>query len=76
MPFVDRQGLPSVIEGEAGHSRPAGKTISMVLIDRRPLTRECLSRWLQEESPDRNLVSIGSPVDLLDASRRLSSPWP
>src|SRR5918996_5182106 len=51
-----------------------GKGLSIVLIDRRPLTRQCLSRWLQDRSPDLHVVSVGSPVDLLDASRSLSDP--
>jgi DNA-binding NarL/FixJ family response regulator len=63
-----------VIEGHAGHHRGLGKGVSIVLIDRRPLTRQCLSRWLQEGSPDLHLVSLTSPVDLLDAARSLSEP--
>jgi DNA-binding NarL/FixJ family response regulator len=75
MRFIEaRETLPSVIEGEAGHSRQAGRTMSIVLIERQPLTRHCLSRWLQEGSPDRHVVSLRSPVDLLDASRSLSEP--
>jgi DNA-binding NarL/FixJ family response regulator len=62
------------LEGKTGHSRQAGKGVSIVLIDRRPLTRQCLSRWLQEGSPGLHVVSFGSPVDLLDASRSLSEP--
>ena len=70
-----RETLPSLgIEGETGHSRQLGKGVSIVLIDRRPLTRQCLSRWLQEGSPGLHVVSFGSPVDLLDASRSLSEP--
>jgi DNA-binding NarL/FixJ family response regulator len=75
MRFIEaRETLPSVIEGEAGHSRQAGRTKSIVLIERQPVTRHCLSRWLQEGSPDRHVVSLRSPVDLLDASRSLSEP--
>ena len=59
---------------EPDPSRQAGTGVSIVLIDRRPLTRQCLSRWLQEGSPDLHVVSFGSPVDLLDASRSLSEP--
>jgi DNA-binding NarL/FixJ family response regulator len=44
----------------------------IVLIDRQPLTRHCLSRWLQDGSPDLHVVSVGSPADLLDTSRSLS----
>ena len=50
------------------------KRVSIVLIDRRALTRQCLSRWLQEGSPNLHVVSVGSPVDLLDASRSLCDP--
>jgi DNA-binding NarL/FixJ family response regulator len=55
-------------------SRQAGKGMLIVLIDRRALTRQCISRWLQEGSPDLRVVSVGSPADLLDASRSLSAP--
>jgi DNA-binding NarL/FixJ family response regulator len=61
-------------ERESDFSRQAGKGVSIVLIDRRPLTRQCLSRWLQDGSPHLHVVSFGSPVDLLDASRSLSDP--
>ena len=70
-----RETLPSLeIEGETRHSPQLGTGVSIVLIDRRPLTRQCLSRWLQEGSPDLRVVSVGSPADLLDASRSLSAP--
>jgi DNA-binding NarL/FixJ family response regulator len=76
MRFIEgRETLPPLgMEGETGHSREPGKDVSIVLIERRPLTRQCLSRWLQEGSPDLHVVSLGSPVDLLDASRSLSEP--
>ncbi len=68
--------LPSTlgVEREPYPSRRAGTGVSIVLIDRRPLTRQCLSRWLEDGSPDLHVVSFGSPVDLLDASRSLSEP--
>ena len=70
-----RETLPSVeLERDSDSRRHARKGISIVLIDRRPLTRQCLSRWLQEGSPGLHVVSFGSPVDLLDASRSLSEP--
>jgi DNA-binding NarL/FixJ family response regulator len=70
-----RETLPFLgIEGETRHSPQLGKGVSIVLIDRRPLTRQCLSRWLQEGSPDLRVVSVGSPADLLDTSRSLSAP--
>jgi DNA-binding NarL/FixJ family response regulator len=59
-------------EPDAG--RQESKVMSIVLIDRRPLTRRCFERWLQDGSPNLHLVSVGSPVDLLDASRSLSDP--
>ena len=76
MRFIEaRETLPPLgMEGETGHSRELGTGVSIVLIDRRPLTRQCLSRWLQEGSPDLRVVSVGSPADLLDASRSLSAP--
>jgi DNA-binding NarL/FixJ family response regulator len=60
------------LEREPDPGRLAGKDMPIVLIDRQPLTRQCLSRWLQDGSPDLHVVSVGSPVDLLDAS--LSAP--
>jgi DNA-binding NarL/FixJ family response regulator len=69
-----RETLPPLLEREAGDRRGLGKGVSIVLIEYRPLTRQCLSRWLQDGSPDLHVVSLGSPVDLLDASRSLSEP--
>jgi len=60
------------LECEPAPSRPAGKGVSIVLIERRSLTRQCLSRWLQDGSGDLCVFSVGSPADLLDASRSLS----
>jgi DNA-binding NarL/FixJ family response regulator len=60
------------IDRESDTGRQAGKRVSIVLIDRRPLTRQCISRWLQDGSPDLRVVPVGSPADLLDASRSLS----
>jgi DNA-binding NarL/FixJ family response regulator len=70
-----REGwLPSGLERGSHVSRPTGKTMSIVLIDRRPLTRQCLGRWLQDGLPDLRLVSAGSPADLLSASGPPSEP--
>jgi DNA-binding NarL/FixJ family response regulator len=71
-----RASAPSTLglEREPHPGRQAGKGVSIVLIERRPLTRQCLSRWLQDGLPDLHVVSVGSPVDLLDASRSLSDP--
>jgi DNA-binding NarL/FixJ family response regulator len=52
----------------------AGKGVSIVLIERRALTRQCLSRWLQDGSHDLRVVSVSSPADLLDSSRSLNDP--
>jgi DNA-binding NarL/FixJ family response regulator len=59
---------------EPDRSRQVDKSVSIVLIDRRPLTRQCLGRCLQDGSPDLRVVSVASPADLLDASRSLSQP--
>jgi DNA-binding NarL/FixJ family response regulator len=76
MATVDtREGwLPSALERGAHLNRQATKTMSIVLIDRRPLTRQCLSRWLQDGSPDLRVISVGSPAELLTASRSLNDP--
>jgi DNA-binding NarL/FixJ family response regulator len=60
------------LERESDPSRKTSRDVSIVLIERRSLTRQCLSRWLQDGSPELRLVSVGSPADLLDASRSLS----
>jgi DNA-binding NarL/FixJ family response regulator len=62
------------LEREPAPSRPAGEGVSIVLIERRSLTRQCLSRWLQDGSHDLRVVSVGSPADLLDSSRTLNEP--
>ena len=70
-----RPGLVSrELDREQRRGQQAGKTFTIVLIERRPLTRQCLSRWLQDGSPDLRVISVGSPVGLLDASRSLSDP--
>lgn len=76
MTTVDVRPGPSslALERELRPSRQAGKDMTIVLIDRRPLTRQCLGRWLQEGSSALRVVALGSPVDLLDASRSLSQP--
>jgi DNA-binding NarL/FixJ family response regulator len=75
--FDTRAGAHSSTAGPERESDPSGhdtKAVSIVLIDRRPLTRQCLSRWLQDGSPDLRVVSVASPAELLDASRSLSDP--
>jgi DNA-binding NarL/FixJ family response regulator len=62
------------LEREPLRGRQAGGCVTIVLIERRPLTRQCLGRWLQDGWPDLRVVSVGNPVDLLDASRSLSDP--
>jgi DNA-binding NarL/FixJ family response regulator len=78
MTSVDsREGSPpatSAIDRKSERGRQASKDMSIVLIDRRPLTRQCLSQWLQDGLWDLPVVSVGSPSDLLDASRSFSDP--
>jgi DNA-binding NarL/FixJ family response regulator len=62
------------VKCEPGPSRRAGGGLSIVLIDRRPLTRQCLGQWLQDASPDLHVVSVGTPGDLLDISASLGDP--
>jgi hypothetical protein len=64
---IDARGnfLSSGLASESQSRRHASKGASIVLIDRRPLSRECISRWIQDGSPDRHLVSVASPEDLL-----------
>ena len=76
MRSIDAHGslLSPALDGAVGPSWQAGKNGAIVLIDRQPLTRQSLHRWLQAASPDRHVVSFASPADLLDASRSLSAP--
>jgi DNA-binding NarL/FixJ family response regulator len=76
MRSIDAHGslLSPALDGAVGPSWQAGKKGAIVLIDRQPLTRQSLHRWLQAASPDRHVVSFASPADLLDASRSLSAP--
>jgi DNA-binding NarL/FixJ family response regulator len=64
---IDARGnlLSSRLASESQSRRHASKGASIVLIDRRPLTRQCISRWIQVGTPDRHLVSVASPADLL-----------
>jgi hypothetical protein len=55
-------------------SRGASQGASIVLIDCRPLTRQCLTRWLQDGSPDLHIIPIANPADLLDAANVPSAP--
>lgn len=59
-------------ECDSDPSGRVGTGISVVLIDRRPLTRECLSQLLR--SPSLRVVSVESPVDLLDSGRMVETP--
>jgi DNA-binding NarL/FixJ family response regulator len=55
-------------------SDPGRKGMSIVLIDRRALTRQCLSRWLQDACPDLHVFSVSSPAELLDPSGSFKDP--
>jgi DNA-binding NarL/FixJ family response regulator len=65
--------LSSALEGGVDPSRPAGKNGAIVLLERRALARQYLSRWLEDGSPDRDVASVASPAYVLDASRSLSA---
>jgi DNA-binding NarL/FixJ family response regulator len=76
MRSIDAHGtlLSPALDGAVDPSRQAGKNVAIVLIERRPLTLQGLSRWLQDGSPDRYITSVASPADLLDPSRSQSAP--
>jgi DNA-binding NarL/FixJ family response regulator len=59
--------------GEIGSNRQTRKGMSIVLIDRRTLTRQRLSQRLQEKFPDLRVVAVANSSDLLDASQSLSA---
>jgi DNA-binding NarL/FixJ family response regulator len=66
---IDDAGEPLLSTGLKGVAAPGqqtGQRVSIVLIDRRPLTRRCLTRWLQDGMPNSHIVSVGSPADLLN----------
>jgi DNA-binding NarL/FixJ family response regulator len=69
-----RGGLPPPSVGTERRSDPSRKGMSIVLIDRRALTRQCLSRWLQDASPDLHVFSVSSPAELLDPSGSFKDP--
>jgi DNA-binding NarL/FixJ family response regulator len=73
---TDGTSPPSTLgfERESGLSRRVSGGVSIVLIDRRSLTRQCLGQWLQDGSPDLHVVSVGSPGDLLNISASLGDP--
>jgi DNA-binding NarL/FixJ family response regulator len=62
------------LEGESGTTWRLNEGVSIALIDRRPLSRQCLEQWLQDASPDLHVVSVGTPGDLLDISASLGDP--
>jgi len=51
-----------------------GQPVSIVLIDRRPLTRQCLRSWLQGSQHDLQIVAVSSCGDLLNDTRSGKSP--
>jgi DNA-binding NarL/FixJ family response regulator len=61
------------LKGESAPGRQASKCVTIVLVEGRPLTRQCLSRWLEDGLPDLRLLSVASSADLLDACRSLSN---
>jgi DNA-binding NarL/FixJ family response regulator len=74
MTTTARGSSPPPSLGTERRSDPTRKGMSMVLIDRRALTRQCLGRWLQEASPGLHVISVGSPAELLDPSGSLKDP--
>lgn len=57
-----------------GGTGTGSRSVSAVLIDRRALTRQCLSLWLENGSPDLRVVPLGSPAELLNAFQSISDP--
>jgi DNA-binding NarL/FixJ family response regulator len=66
--------LSLALEDGVDSGRPAGKTGAIVLIDRQPLTRQCLHRWLQDGLPDHDVASVASPADLIGSLGSPTSP--
>jgi response regulator RpfG family c-di-GMP phosphodiesterase len=74
---IDDAGEPLLSTGLKGVAAPGqqtGQRVSIVLIDRRPLTRRCLTRWLQDGMPDLHVAWVGSPTDLLGGMSSPSKP--
>lgn len=44
-------------------------TSSIVLIDNRPMMRQCLGRWLEESSREGHIVTFASPAEVFDDAR-------
>jgi DNA-binding NarL/FixJ family response regulator len=57
----------------SAHDFPA-QPVSIVLIDRRPLTRQCLRGWLQDSQHEFQIAAVSSCSDVLDDSRSSRSP--
>ena len=54
--------------GASLRSRATGSLL-IILIDDRPLMRQCFGRWLQESLRDGRIVTVASPAELLDDAR-------
>jgi DNA-binding NarL/FixJ family response regulator len=59
---------PHRTSGTPLRNRAAGSLL-IILIDNRPLMRQCFGRWLEESLRDRRLVTLASPTEVLDDAR-------
>jgi DNA-binding NarL/FixJ family response regulator len=79
------RGLMTTVEADtvllqssrAGRGRaapdPHASGMTIVLIDRRPWPRQCLSRWFQQGSCSLRVVSAGSAAELIDMSEAVEN---
>jgi DNA-binding NarL/FixJ family response regulator len=68
-PLVERPpAKPHRTRGPPLRNRPAGSLL-IVLIDNRPLMRQCFGRWLEESLRDGRLVTVASAAEVLDDAR-------
>jgi DNA-binding NarL/FixJ family response regulator len=80
-----QRGLMTIVEADtvllqssrAGRGRaapdPHASGMTIVLIDRRPWPRQCLSRWFQQGSCNLRVVSAGSAAELIDMSEAVEN---
>ena len=68
-PVMERPpAKPHRMSGAPARNRGVGSLL-VLLIDNRPLMRQCFGRWLEESLRDGRLVSLASPAEVLDDPR-------
>jgi DNA-binding NarL/FixJ family response regulator len=55
--------------GGAPQGNRAVGSLLIILIDNRPLMRQCFGRWLEESLHDGRIITLANPVEVLEDSR-------